>query len=295
VNAELRLTRVFGTLKPYNPNLLAGFLVPCMASAWGLSVLALAKRQWVPALVVFGAALLITLGLVMTGSRGGYLALVVVLLTLFGGIGHLLWQAPSTTTPQALMQRKSLKRLWAVTLLGGVLVGVLAIVGLPSLRHRVESIVAMREDSSTSFRLNVYHSAWRMFLDNWLVGIGPGNNTFKLVYGLYMIPGYTALSAYSVPLEIAVEQGIVGLLAFALLLVVLLFRGVAVLDNTQTASTSHKLMVLLLGAGIAGLLVYGLFDTIWYRPAVNIPFWFMVAGYVYFTEPDDRSPAQTLP
>ena len=33
------------------------------------------------------------------------------------------------------------------------------------------------------------------------IGIGPGNSAFNLIYPLYQQPGYTALSAYSVPLD----------------------------------------------------------------------------------------------
>jgi len=249
-----------------------------------LLVLWLAQKKWPLALASLGCAAIITLGLVLTGSRGGYLALIVVLVVLFAGVGHLLWYPAEARTLENWQQLARLKKLWRVTLLGSVLLGAIAIFGVPSLRHRVESIFAMREDSSTSFRLNVYQSAWRMFTDNWLLGIGPGNNTFKLVYGLYMVPGYTALSAYSVPLEIAVEQGVLGLLVFALLIATLAFRAFWVLDGPST--TDRKLLVLLLASGIAGSLVYGLFDTIWYRPAVNLPFWFMVAGFTLLTEPN---------
>jgi hypothetical protein len=45
-----------------------------------------------------------------------------------------------------------------------------------------------------------------MFKDNWLLGIGVGNQNFREIYGLYMKTGFDALSAYNIYLETAVES-----------------------------------------------------------------------------------------
>jgi len=37
--------------------------------------------------------------------------------------------------------------------------------------------------------------------DNFLIGIGTGNTTFRLVYGLYMVTGFDALGAYNIYLD----------------------------------------------------------------------------------------------
>jgi putative inorganic carbon (HCO3(-)) transporter len=142
----------------------------------------------------------------------------------------------------------------------------------------------MREDSSISYRLNVYNSVMQMIRDNWLFGIGPGNGTFKQVYGYYMVPGYFALGSYSVPLEITAEQGIVGLLVFLLLALVLALRTLRTMDGDS--SLRNKWLVALLACGVLGSLLYGVFDTIWYRPSVNLVFWFFVAALSMQTEPE---------
>jgi putative inorganic carbon (HCO3(-)) transporter len=156
------------------------------------------------------------------------------------------------------------------------------------IRHRVTSIFAMREDSSISYRLNVYNSAMQMVQDNPVVGIGPGNGTFKLVYGLYMVPGYNALGSYSVPLEIAVEQGLIGLTIFLSLLLILIIRAALAMDSPHL-SLREKLLVGALLTGILGSFMYGAFDTIWYRPSVNLLFWFMVAALAKLTEPRESN------
>ncbi|MBY0403636.1 MAG: O-antigen ligase family protein, partial [Cyanobacteria bacterium] len=209
--------------------------------------------------------------------RGGYLAIFLMLSTSFGVIGHLLWHDAQWK------KLKTLKLLWLGVLIGTVGILIAAIAASPSLQHRIGSIFAMRQDSSNAYRMNVYQSAFQMVKENPVVGIGPGNGTFKLVYGLYMVPGYNALGAYSVPLEIAVEQGVIGLSIFLLLLVTLLIRTLLLIDSER--STEEKLIVFLLFIGILGSFVYGFFDTIWYRPAVNLMFWFYVASLANATEP----------
>lgn len=102
-----------------------------------------------------------------------------------------------------------------LTAVGSVIAfGTAAVLFVSSLRARVLSIFAMRQDSSNSFRFNVYHSSVEMFKDNWLLGIGVGNQNFREIYGLYMKTGFDALSAYNIFLEIAVESGIFALIAF---------------------------------------------------------------------------------
>ena len=281
VNAELQMNRIFGTLKPANPNLLAGFLIPCFAAAVGLLLMSLTRlRRWTPLLTILflGASGAILAAIVLTGSRGGYLALAGMSLTLFGGLGHLVWHHAE------LPKRRVFQTAWLVLLVVSVLGVAGAIAGSPKIQARVASIFAMREDSSISYRLNVYQSATQMFLDNPIVGIGPGNGTFKQVYGLYMIPGFNALGAYSVPLEIAVEQGIIGLAVFAVLLLTLALRAGLYLDS-DTPSLRDKILVLALLTGIVGSIAYGVFDTIWYRPSVNLLFWFFVAALATLTEP----------
>lgn len=275
-NAELILTRVFGTLKPYNPNLLAGFLIPAVAAGFGLSLRALTLRRWFLAILLGMMAMLILVCLVLTGSRGGYLAIIGMSATLFFFIGHLLWHE------DRLKHRHKLKALWLITLLLGVGSVILAFFALPPLRHRFMSIFAMRENSSNSYRINVWLSTWEMIKHNWLVGIGPGNDTFKQVYGFYMVPGYNALSAYSIFLEIWVEQGIFGLLTFFVLIKLAGFR---VLAATYSAmSLPKKVLMGTLLTGIVGSVIYGLFDTIWYRPAVNLLFWLFIAGVAVVSE-----------
>jgi putative inorganic carbon (HCO3(-)) transporter len=140
---------------------------------------------------------------------------------------------------------------------------------------RIFSIFAMRQDSSNSFRFNVYKSSIQMFKDNWLVGIGQGNQNFREIYGLYMKTGFDALSAYNIYLETAVESGIFALLAFLGFLFTLLleaFKYIKTSDNLK-----NIIFVSIPTVAIMGVMVHGMVDTVFFRPQLQIIFWTMTA------------------
>src|SRR5688572_7548440 len=65
MNAELKMDRIFGTLKPYNPNLLAGFLTPCFAASAGLAMLYLKRKTWIFSIAFLLASVAILIALVL--------------------------------------------------------------------------------------------------------------------------------------------------------------------------------------------------------------------------------------
>jgi len=150
-----------------------------------------------------------------------------------------------------------------------------AILCISSLRARIFSIFAMRQDSSNSFRFNVYHSSLDMFKDNWLLGIGIGNQNFREIYGLYMRTGFDALSAYNIYLEIAVESGIFALIAFLGFLITLVKNAL----NFILKSPDIKSVILISASiiSIFAVCIHGIVDTVFFRPQIQFIFWTMVA------------------
>ena len=137
------------------------------------------------------------------------------------------------------------------------------------------SIFAMIQDSSNSFRFNVYHSSVDMFKDNWLLGIGVGNQNFREIYWLYMKTGFDALSAYNIFLEIAVESGLFALIAFVGFLITLIKNSVKfILKSADTKSVIFAATALI---SICAVCIHGLVDTVFFRPQIQFVFWTMVA------------------
>ena len=243
LNPEEVMTRVYGTLKPYNPNLFGGYLLACIPA-----LIALPKRFGIPLGVVSASAL------IFTGCRGAYIAFFAQLAVL------------SVFIYKALEPK--LKRFFVILASCLVLVLSFVIVSITSLRARIFSIFAMRSDSSNSFRFNVYQSCIHMFKDNWLLGIGVGNQNFREIYGLYMKTGFDALSAYNIYLETAVESGIFALLAFL---------GFIIFTIKTALKKSGSIYVLAALISIIGILIHGFVDTVFFRPQIQFTFWIMAA------------------
>ena len=144
---------------------------------------------------------------------------------------------------------------------------------ITSVRARLISIFAMRNDSSNSFRFNVYNSCVQMFKDNWILGIGVGNQNFREIYGLYMKTGFDALSAYNIYLELAVESGIFALLAFVSMIITNLVKAVKYLKRRNNITSFY---IAIAFASLLGILIHGFVDTVFFRPQIQFIFWIML-------------------
>ena len=251
--------RIYSTLG--NPNLLAGYLVPILP----LAVIGLLRWQGIwPKLLALSSLGCGLAAALLSYSRGGWIGLLLAL----GSLGLLL----------LLRQSRRLGPLWGkllppLVITAVVVALVLAAIKVEPLRIRLTSMLAGRGDSSNNFRINVWLAALEMIQARPWIGIGPGNSAFNLIYPLFQQPGYTALSAYSVPLELAVETGIPGLLAATGLLFSSLRLGLQQLQQDLVLS----LPALGAAAAVIGLAGHGVVDTIFFRPEVQITGWFALA------------------
>ena len=261
LNPEQVMTRIYGSLKPYNPNLLGGYFVAGLPAIFAMGAYTFVKKAYNAAILWIILALITTIALVSTGCRGSYLALIAMFGLMFLISAKFLW--------------KTYKKIY-LTIVGGVIaLGTCAVLASASLRSRVLSIFAMRSDSSNSFRFNVYQSSLQMFKDNYLLGIGVGNQNFREIYGLYMKTGFDALSTYNIYLEVAVESGIFALIAFLGFLLDALYNAFKfILKSTDT----QKIILISAAAiSIIGVMVHGMVDTVFFRPQIQFIFWSMIA------------------
>ena len=266
INPEDVLSRAFGTLQPYNPNLLAAYLVAgfplllcCAFSSMNL------QRKWIAIFATLASAVC-AIAIIFTGSRGAYLALGAMLL----GVGILSYIIIFND-----LKNDKLKRIWKIVVFGLFGLIVLFVLSSPAILKRILSIFVMRGDSSTSFRMNVYKSSIAMFKDNPILGIGLGNTTFREIYGYYMQSGFDALSAYSIYLETAVETGLMGLAAFLSFLFLILKPAVDFIKAPK--NIMQKIVISCCFLSVIGVMVHGFFDTVYFRPQVQTLFWLVIA------------------
>lgn len=261
LNPEDVISRVYGTLKPLNPNLYGGYLVCGLPVVIGSVFYFLYKKSY--KLLLFSAlsCLCVCYSILQTGCRGAYLSMILVFGLVFLLSAKFFWN--------------TYKKIYISIISGATLLMIFALTFVNSLRLRFLSIFAMRNDSSNSFRFNVYHSSLEMFKDNWLLGIGVGNKNFREIYGLYMKTGFDALSAYNIYLETAVESGIFALISFVA------FLGKLIYDAVKYVLTSKNIVNVIFVCAcvisICSALFHGLVDTIYFRPQLQFIFWTFVA------------------
>ena len=254
LNPEEVMTRVYGTLQPYNPNLFGGYMLSTIPAFITLPFIN--KNFSIPGVLV---GIFAIVALFLTGCRGAYIGLFFELIVLL------------CITYKFL--KPNIKKLFTVIVGFMSLIISFVIVSIASLRARIFSIFAMRSDSSNSFRFNVYHSCINMFKDNWLLGIGCGNQNFREIYGLYMKTGFDALSAYNIYLEIAVESGIFALISFVAFLGINIYKTLKFIFSTKEIETVFVLASLI---SIVGILTHGMVDTVFFRPQIQFTFWIMI-------------------
>ncbi len=223
-----------------NPNILAVYLLLYFPFSLRATFLPQNKGRWrffYTITTIFGA-----LCILLTWSRGAWLGLFlqVVLFCVFHKRGA---------------------RVAFHTLLP---VAPLAIPLLPhSLLARLFSIGDMHE-SSNLYRLHTWRGTCRMLWEH-PFGIGVGESAWRAVYPHYAVSGTkTVMHAHNVFLQMGVELGVVGLFAFLLLLGVSLWRA---LQGKRIAAASS----------LAGVLVMGMFDHLWYAPGMLVPFCIILA------------------
>jgi putative inorganic carbon (hco3(-)) transporter len=252
-------TRIYSFIG--NPNLLAAYLFPTIP----LGVVA--AVQWRSRATKILAGLVAIAGIfciVQTQSRGALLGVaaeslvLLLLLVYWWGRKLPIWVLPS------------------------ILGSTLAVMGLsvllsPKLRSRVDSIFLGGGDSSNNFRLNVWPAVFNMIRARPILGIGPGNKAFNQVYPVYQRSDFSALGTYSVPLEITVETGFVGLACYIWLVVTVIRVGWQNLNRLRSQRASEGLWIIAALSIVAGMIVHGFVDTVWYRPQVQIPWWMAIA------------------
>lgn len=259
LNPEEVMTRVYGTLKPYNPNLFGGYILGALPSTLIFAYLPILNKHYKTGLIGLLLFFLSATAIILTGCRGAYIGLFFELILLAVFTYHFL--------------KNKFKRIFIE--LSAIIFGLVsaAVVSTSSLRARIFSIFAMRSDSSNSFRFNVYNSCLDMFKDNWLLGIGVGNQNFREIYGLYMRTGFDALSAYNIYLETAVESGLFALLFFIAFLYSNLSKSIKYIFNHKNPRIIYLTIATV---SIIGLLVHGCVDTVFFRPQIQVVFWTMI-------------------
>jgi len=249
--------RAFSTLE--NPNVLGEYLlltIPvAVAFMWS-------EKKFLTKLMYAAISAVLLLCLVLTMSRGCWIGVLVV-------------AAVFITFVDA--------RYWAL--------GILALFLLPSvlpasILNRFLSIGDLG-DSSSSYRLYIWLGTLSMLKDYWFVGIGPGSQAYNLVYPRYAYPTVIAPHSHNVYLQQMVETGVVGIGALIFVLIAF-FRNMSKKIHIFGKKSADAVMCVAICAGVAGFLVQGVFDYVFYNYRVFMMFWMFLAFGASFIETSEH-------
>lgn len=223
-----------------NPNILAVYLL--LYFPFALCATSSSKSKGRARLFYAATTILCAVCILLTWSRGAWLGLFLECFLFL-----------------LLYSRKS--RIIALCLPPAAL---LSIPILPqNFRGRFLSIGDLGE-SSVRYRLLTWRGTWKMIRRH-PFGIGIGEGAWHAVYPHYAVSGTSrVMHAHNIFLQVATELGVVGLVLFLLIVSIALCRG---LQKRKIVAVS----------ALAGVLLMGLFDHLWYYPGLLVPFWSMLA------------------
>jgi putative inorganic carbon (hco3(-)) transporter len=220
-----------------NANYVAMYLEPPFALAAGLLLLGSGPRWKLVGgvwLAIVGAALMVMF------SKGSYLALASLAVIAF------------ITVPR-----------WRLPLVAGLAAAVIALTQVPLLQARLATV-----SSSVNGREEVYGAALNMIRDHPVLGLGLGGYTF-LFRGVQ-----PEAHPHDLWLTFWVELGLLGLIAFTVILFGLLWRGWRAWPKAK--GFSRPLLWGVLGALVLWT-VHGLVDSPYWKNDMSAEFWIVAA------------------
>lgn len=241
--AGVQVDGVLRLLGPYySPNHTALYLLRTLFLGLGIALAAGgAWTRWLGLLAI----LVVVTALALTASRGAWL------LGMPAGVAFcILWWRIEKSGATAITRRTTLIMSVAIVAL---LAGVFLLLGS-----------RLTNSATIASRWSIWRNAWQLWLDHWLVGVGPGGFFWRY-------PAYLAqftnepniVHPHNVWLEVAATWGVVGWLW----LVALLAFVVQAVQWVHTLESSRETW--LVAGGVAGLvaaLAHAQVDTFWLLP-----------------------------
>lgn len=250
LNPDLR-TRVYSTLD--NPNILAEYLVMVIPLTFALFWTSKKKLNKLLFLLAVGVQFLCIL---LTFSRGGWLGLALAMIIF------------------AFFVDRRLILLYIAAGIG------LLIISPEVILTRIATI-GNTQDTSTAYRFPLWMAALDMIRDFWITGVGLGPMAFKAIYPQYMRLGIMAVHTHNIFLQMFVETGIFGFIGF----LVFIFNNMRcnLITFVKGIDKRAKIIAIAIFSSIAGLMLHGLVEYIFFDNKIIIMFWILLAiGMVDF-------------
>jgi len=257
-------------LTPLQPNMAGGLIAMLIPPCIALGINVWNKRRMWTILVIF-VIVFLSLSLLMTSSRSAWFALLVSLgmWLLWGISGHLAnWSKQS-------------RAMYFI-----VVAFIAGVIGLSySMTHpgRLLSIAnTIPGAASAESRFEIFRNTLKLISDFPITG--GGLHAFSGLYSQYLliIPFFIFDYAHNLYLDVAVEQGLLGLLGILSIHIGSIWLILAHLRNHDYAQIPHNPLVIALFASLIVMAVHGFFDDPLYGGR-GTPLLFVIPGLVMAT------------
>ena len=262
-----------------HPNVMAGSLLLILPLGLALLLFGWRKLSWIYWFGVFLAVSMMTVVLILTKARAAWMAIIIVLLM----ISYMRW-----------------RRIWLIIFAGLIVSGV--IIFSRKMDFVADIINANQAFGGIEGRFDIWSSAVRMIRDYPFTGIGLGTfgNIADMLYPFYLAAPGSTPHAHNLLLQISVDLGIPGLVAWVSIFGLVYFVS-WILYIEGISRGNYYLSGIgsgLLGSQIA-IIIQGLFDSVTWgmvRPAPLV--WFLwglafACGWIFIWS-GDLSPAQKI-
>ncbi len=150
------------------------------------------------------------------------------------------------------------------------------------------------ERNSSSVRMEVYTVSAGLIGENWLTGIGPGQ--YEAMYKLHAerLLGrepyeLNMLHPHNLFFAVWLNTGILGFLGFVAILVIAFKRCAFNFKKFVSSKINSAPKLRVLGTAIlTGILIYGLFDTPFFKNDLSILFWIVIA-IIFAADHEEKS------
>lgn len=240
-----------------DPNYFAAYLLLAGVPALALALLTRTRGR----LLLAAAPLVVGVAVVLSLSRGGLVGLLLAVAVLLAAV----WARSSNRTRSRLA-------LLGATAVAAVVVGAVPLVGGATVQTVIERFGQASSTSVDNNRLQLYSASTEVFEQHPVVGVGIAQFSQQAPTRRVTEGGVPLTSAHSVPLNLAAEQGLLGLLSFLawIIRIVADLRGGLRRRSTQVVSVG-------LSASLLGYLVQSLTVTSYQVEIIQATF-FLLAG-----------------
>jgi O-antigen ligase len=245
-----------------NPNHHAAFLILSLPLL--LSFIIVRPTSALQRVLLSLAALGMIFSLYITKSRGGWIGSVTSLILLGCGLWRR-YTAPIRTT----------------IIIGLILVmGSMTYISSSGFRERLQGTFSSNTDQSGLFRFWLWSPIIRMWLDQPLLGVGPGHFNVRFPAYRTALTQLNPIHAHNEYLEALVEYGLIGFIIILAFLARIAIKSAHIFKITQTHLTNsfvtdtknwhHRFLVIGSTAGLAGFAAHSLFEFNMRIPAVAL-------------------------